>query len=161
MLESPAYRQILLYNGDTMKGYKMIDGEFRDDLSWVEKYRPDTVKDCILPDRIKNTFLEFVKKGDIPNLMLSGPAGTGKTTIARELCNDMNYEYMLLNASKERGIDAIRNVIQQVSSTISLEGKNKAIILDEADGLTIDAQAAIKASFEEHKRVRFILTCNT
>ena len=138
-----------------------MDADFKDDLIWVEKYRPTTVNECILPDRIKKTFLEFITKGTMPNLMLSGSAGTGKTTIARALCEDMNYEYMLLNASKERGIDMIRNTIQQVASTISLEGKNKAIILDEADGLTLEAQQAIKAAFEEHSRIKFILTCNT
>src|ERR1035437_7549877 len=131
-----------------------MDNEFKDDLLWVEKYRPTTVNECILPDRIKKTFLEFVKQKNMPNLLLSGSAGTGKTTIARALCTDMNYEYIVINASKERGIDLIRSTIQLVAGTISLDGKNKAIILDEADGLTLVAQAAIKAAFEEHSHAR-------
>lgn len=137
-----------------------MNQDFQDDLLWVEKYRPQTVKDCILPARIKKSFLDIVKQGNMPNLILSGSAGTGKTTIARALCNDMNYEYILINASKDRNL-ALIDKIAQIASTISLEGKKKAIILDEADGLNPqNAQPALRASMEENSHIRFILTCN-
>lgn len=136
------------------------DEEFQDDLLWVEKYRPKTVSECILPKRIKNSFLEIVKQKNMPNLLLAGTAGTGKTSIARALCNDMDYEYIIVNASKDRNLSLI-DKIAQVASTISLEGKNKAIILDEADGLNPQsAQPALRAAMEEYSHVRFILTCN-
>lgn len=139
-----------------------MSDEKQDDLLWVEKYRPKTVNECILPDRIKQIFLNFVSSGNLPNLLLSGGPGIGKTTIARALCNDMGYEYILINASDERNIDTVRGVIRQFSSTMSLEGKPKAIILDEADGLNPNsAQPALRAAIEEFSHMRFILTCNT
>jgi len=131
-----------------------------EEFVWAEKYRPKTVNECILPDRIKKTFLSMVAKKNIPNLMLSGGSGTGKTTAARALCAEIGYEVMFINASKNRGIDMIRSDIADVAGTISFEGKPKAIILDEADGLTFDAQQAIRASIEEYSKTRFILTCN-
>ena len=137
-----------------------MEEDFQDDLLWVEKYRPQTVAECILPDRIKKQFLDFVKQGNMPNLLLSGTAGTGKTTIARALCNDMDYECLLINASKDRNL-ALIDKISQVASTISLEGRQKAIILDEADGLNPQsAQPALRAAIEEYSHIRFILTCN-
>ena len=130
------------------------------ELIWADAYRPNTVADCILPDRIKKTFLDFVSKKNMPNLMLSGSSGTGKTTIARALCNDMGYESVIINASRERGIDMIRYTIKEVAGTISFEGKPKAIILDEVDGLGSEAQQALRGSIEEYPRTRFIMTCN-
>ena len=131
-----------------------------DDLLWVSKYRPKMVNDCILPNRIKKPFLEFVKQKSMPNLLLSGSAGTGKTSISKALCNDMGYEHYLINASRERNIDMVRDTIHQISSTISIDGKPKAIILDEADYLNPIAQGALRGAIEEFSHVRFILTCN-
>lgn len=132
-----------------------------DKLLWVESYRPKKVEDCILPKRIKDVFLAFVKHGNFPNLLLTGGPGIGKTTIARALCNDMGYEYILINASDQRNIDTVRTTIRDFSSTMSLEGKPKAIILDEADGLNPNsAQPALRAAIEEFSHMRFILTCN-
>ena len=131
------------------------------DMIWVEKYRPKTVKECILPDRLKKPFLAFVKKQTFPNLLLSGTAGTGKTTIAKALCNELDYDYIVINASDERNIDVVRGRIKNFASQTSLMGKKKAIILDEADGLNPQsAQPALRAAMEEFHTVRFILTCN-
>ena len=132
-----------------------------DDLVWAEKYRPKTVADCILPDRIKNMFLGFITQGKLPNLMLYGSAGTGKTSIARALCDNMDLESFVINASRDGRIDDIRNRITEIATTISFEGKQKCIILDEADGLSAAAQNALKAVIEEYSHTRFIFTCNT
>jgi DNA polymerase III delta prime subunit len=134
----------------------------RDDkLIWVEKYRPKTIEECILPNSIKNQFKGFIESGDFPNLLFTGTAGTGKTTSALALCNELNYETVVVNASDERNIDLVRNKIKTFASQSSLEGKRKAIILDEADGLNKQsAQPALRAAIEEYKRVKFILTAN-
>jgi len=128
---------------------------------WVERYRPHKVKECILPDRLKTTFQEYVDSGSIPNLMFSGPAGCGKTTIARALCEEIGLNHLFINSSDERGIDTLRTKIKGYASTISLTGGRKVIILDESDYITPDAQAALRASIEEFSdNCSFIFTCN-
>ena len=99
---------------------------------WVEKYRPKKITDCILPDSIKNTFLEFVGQKEIPNLLLSGGSGVGKTTVARALCEELKADYIIINGSEESGIDVLRNKIKQFASTVSLQSGSKVVILDEA-----------------------------
>jgi len=128
---------------------------------WCEKYRPKQVEDCILPDSIKATFQEYVNKKEIPNLLLSGSAGVGKTTIAKALCLQVNCDYMFFPASEERGIDLMRVKIKNYASTISFQGGRKVIILDEADNLTPDAQKALRSMMEEvSNNCSFIFTCN-
>jgi replication factor C small subunit len=128
---------------------------------WVEKYRPLKVDDCILSDEMKDTFKNFIKNKEIPNLMLTGSAGIGKTTIAKAICSEIGADYVMINASDERGIDTIRNKVKQFASTVSLTNQTKVIILDESDSMTPDAQKAIRGVFEEfYKNCRFILTCN-
>ncbi len=128
---------------------------------WVEKYRPLTVDDCILSDEMKDTFKNFIKNKEIPNLMLTGSAGIGKTTIAKAICSEIGADYVMINASDERGIDIIRNKVKQFASTVSLTNQTKVIILDESDSMTPEAQRAIRGVFEEfYKNCRFILTCN-
>lgn len=131
------------------------------DFLLVEKYRPHTVEDCILPDRIKSVFSEYVKEGNIPNLMLTGPAGCGKTTIAKAMCEQLGLNHLFINSSEERGIDMLRTKIKGYASTISLTGGRKVIILDEADYLTPEAQAALRGAIEEFsENCSFIFTCN-
>lgn len=129
---------------------------------WVEKYRPETIEDCIAPQKSKRFFLNVVKEGEVPNLLLHGSAGTGKTTIAKALCKQMRLNYLFINASDESGIDTIRHKIKSFASTISLTGNVKVVILDEADYLNPNsAQPALRAFIEEFsKNCRFILTCN-
>ncbi len=129
---------------------------------WVEKYRPKTVDECILPTELKKTFSEFVKDKHIPNLILSGSAGTGKTTIAKAMVEEIGSTWMLINGSEESGIDVLRTKIKNFASTVSLEGGRKYIILDEADYLNPQStQPALRGFMEEfHKNCGFILTCN-
>jgi replication factor C small subunit len=129
---------------------------------WVEKYRPQTIDDCILPDALKNTFKEFVKQGNIPNLLLSGTAGVGKTTVARALCNEMGCDYIIINGSDESGIDVLRNKIKNYASSMSLSGGRKVVILDEADYLNPNStQPALRGAIEEFaSNCSFIFTCN-
>jgi DNA polymerase III delta prime subunit len=128
---------------------------------WVEKYRPTTINDCILPDRLKKPFQEYVDKKEIPNLMLTGTAGVGKTTVARAMCDEIGVNHLYINASENRGIDVLRTTIRNYASTISLSGGKKVIILDEADYMTPDAQAAMRGAIEEFAaNCTFIFTCN-
>ena len=133
-----------------------------DTFLWVEKYRPKTVKDCILPKKLKDTFQEFVKDKHIPNLILSGSAGTCKTTIAKAMVEQICSTWMMINGSEESGIDVLRTKIKNFASTVSLEGGRKYIILDEADYLNPQStQPALRGFMEEfHKNCGFILTCN-
>lgn len=134
----------------------------REQFLWVEKYRPRTIRDCILPDNLKNTFQEFVDQDNIPNMLLSGTAGTGKTTIARALCEELGCDYIIINGSEESGIDVLRTKIKDFASTVSLAGKVKVVILDEADYLNPNStQPALRGFIEEFsKNCRFIFTCN-
>ena len=128
---------------------------------WVEKYRPQTVEETILPDTIKKIFKDFVKKGDLQNLLLAGGAGIGKTTIARALLNEIGADYIVINGSLERGIDVLRTTIAQFATTVSFTGGRKFIIIDEADNLTHDAQRGLRAHIEDFSaNCGFILTCN-
>ena len=131
------------------------------DILWVEKYRPSRVEDCILPENIKTTFQEYVNRKEIPNLLLSGTAGVGKTTIAKALCNEVGCDYIIINGSDESGIDTIRHNITNFAQTKSFDGGVKVVVLDEADGLTSQAQAALRNTMETYaKYCRFILTAN-
>lgn len=133
----------------------------REEFLWVEKYRPRTVAETILPDGIKATFQQFVDRNEIPNLMLPGGAGTGKTTIARALCEEVGADYIIINGSMNGGIDTLRNDIKNFASTVSFSGGRKIVILDEADYLTPQTQAALRNFMEEFsKNCGFILTCN-
>jgi len=134
------------------------------DFIWVEKYRPQTIDDCILPVNIKKTFRDFLNKGEIPNMLLSGPPGIGKTTVAKALCNELGVDFYVINGSDEgRFLDTVRNNAKNFASTVSLtsEAKHKVIIIDEADNTTSDVQLLLRASIEEFSRnCRFIFTCN-
>lgn len=128
---------------------------------WCQKYRPKTVSECILPERLKTVFQEFVNSGNIPNLLLTGTAGVGKTTVAIAMCEELDLDYLFINSSDERGIDTLRNKIKGYASTFSFEGKRKVIILDEADYITPEAQAALRGAIEEFSNnCTFIFTCN-
>ena len=128
---------------------------------YVEKYRPHKIEDCILPDRLKKVFQDYVTKGDIPNLMLTGTAGCGKTTVAKAMCEEIGVNHLFINSSDERGIDTLRTKIKGYASTVSLTGGRKVIILDEADYLTPEAQAGLRGAIEEFsENCSFIFTCN-
>jgi DNA polymerase III delta prime subunit len=136
----------------------------RNDFLWVESYRPQTIEDCILPEGIKKTFSDFLNKGEIPNLLLCGPAGCGKTTVAKALCNELGVDFYVINGSDEgRFLDTVRNNAKNFASTVSLssDAKHKVIIIDEADNTTNDVQLLLRAFTEEFSRnCRFIFTCN-
>ena len=131
-------------------------------LLWVEKYRPKRVEDCILPDTIKSTFQEYVNKKEIPNLLLSGSAGVGKTTIAKALCEEVGCDYIVINGSDESGIDVLRTKIKHYASSVSFTGGRKVIIIDEADYLNPNStQPALRGAIEEFSsNCSFIFTCN-
>ena len=133
-----------------------------EEFLYVEKYRPKTIEECILPKGLKDTFQEIVDKGTLPNMMFTGSAGVGKTTVARALCNELNLDYMMINGSEDGNIDTLRGKIKQFASTISLHGGQKVVILDEADYLNPQStQPALRGFIEEFsKNCRFILTCN-
>ena len=134
------------------------------DFLWVEKYRPKKIEHCILPSNVKETFASFVKQGEIPNLLLSGTAGVGKTTIAKALCNELGADFYVINGSDEgRFLDTVRNQAKSFASSVSLtsESKHKVIIIDEADNTTHDVQLLLRAAIEEFQNnCRFIFTCN-
>lgn len=129
---------------------------------WVEKYRPKSVDDAILPKHLKKTFKEILKTGEIPNLLFTGTAGVGKTTVAKALCNELGLDYLLVNGSEEGNIDTLRNKIKHFASTVSLQGGYKVVILDEADYLNPQStQPALRGFIEEFSNnCRFIMTCN-
>jgi len=129
---------------------------------WVEKYRPKRISDVILPDNLKNTFIKIVENKEIPNMLFTGGAGLGKTTVAKAICNELQLDYILVNGSEEGNIDTLRNKIKQFASTVSLQGGYKVVILDEADYLNAQStQPALRGFIEEFSNnCRFILTCN-
>ena len=131
---------------------------------WVEEYRPHTLEDCILPKNIKESFQAFRDKGEIPNLLLAGTAGVGKTTLAKALCDEIGASYIMINGSDEgRFLDTVRNKVKNFASTVSLASgaPHKVVIIDEADNTTNDVQLSLRAAVEEfHSNCRFIFTCN-
>ena len=132
------------------------------DFLWVEQYRPKTIDDCILPTSLKTLFSSFIKKGELTNLLLSGTPGIGKTTVAKAICEQLNCDWIMINASEEGGIDVLRDKIKNFASTVSLSGGKKVVIIDEADYLNPQStQPALRGFVEEfHGNCRFILTCN-
>lgn len=132
------------------------------DFLWVEKYRPHTIADTILPSRIKKVFQEIISTGEVPNMLLTGTAGLGKTTVARAICDELSLDYIVVNGSEEGNIETLRGKIKQFASSISLQGGYKVVILDEADYLNPQStQPALRGFIEEFSdNCRFILTCN-
>jgi len=130
---------------------------------WVEQYRPQKIDDCILPENIKKSFRGFVNQGEIPNLLLAGTAGIGKTTVAKALCEEIGASYIVVNGSDEgRFLDTVRNRVRQFATTVSLTsgGAHKVVIIDEADNTTSDVQLSLRTAVEEfHNNCRFIFTC--
>jgi DNA polymerase III delta prime subunit len=138
--------------------------ESRDDqFLWVEKYRPQTIDECVLPEALKNTFKEYIAQGELPTFLFSGTAGVGKTTVAKALCAEVGAEYIMINGSDEgRSIDVLRNTIRGFASTVSLTESNKIVIIDEADYMNANTvQPALRSFIEEFSNnCRFIFTCN-
>ena len=134
------------------------------DFLWVAKYAPKTIEDCILPENIKKTFSDFLNKGEIPNMLLAGPPGVGKTTVAKALCNELGVDFYVINGSDEgRFLDTVRNNAKNFASTVSLssDAKHKVVIIDEADNTGNDVQLLLRAFIEEFAgNCRFIFTCN-
>jgi DNA polymerase III delta prime subunit len=134
------------------------------DFLWVEEYRPHTLEDCILPVNIKNSFVGFIDQKEIPNLLLCGSAGVGKTTVAKAICDEIGASYIVINGSDEgRFLDTVRNKVRQFATTVSLTSKapHKVVIIDEADNTTQDVQLSLRTAVEEfHSNCRFIFTCN-
>ena len=129
---------------------------------WVEKYRPKTIDECILPQSLKTVFTQIIETGELPNMLFTGTAGLGKTTVAKALCNQLELDYIVINGSEEGNIDTLRGKIKQFASTVSLMGGYKVVILDEADYLNAQStQPALRGFIEEFaNNCRFILTCN-
>jgi DNA polymerase III delta prime subunit len=137
--------------------------EFRDDqFLWVEKYRPQKIDECVLPESLKDTFKQYISQGELPHFLLSGTAGVGKTTVAKALCNEIGADYIMINGSEESGIDTLRTKIKGFASTVSLTDSPKIIIIDEADYLQANStQPALRSFIEEFSaNCRFIFTCN-
>ena len=134
----------------------------RDEFLWVEKYRPKTINECVLSEGLKQTFSSFIEQGTIPNLLLTGSAGVGKTTVARAMLEQLGCDYIIINGSMNGNIDTLRNEIHQFASTMSFSGGRKYVILDEADYLNANStQPALRNFMEEFSRnCGFILTCN-
>jgi DNA polymerase III delta prime subunit len=135
----------------------------REQYLWVEKYRPQKIDDCILPESLKNTFKEFIASGELPNFLFCGTAGTGKTTAAKALCNEVGAEYIIVNGSDEgRKIETIRTTITSFAAAVSLDNRKRVVIIDEADYMNADSvQPALRAFIEEFSNnCRFIFTCN-
>ena len=132
------------------------------DFLWVEKYRPKTISETILPTSLKSVFNKMVETGELPNMLFSGTAGTGKTTVAKALCNELDLDYIIVNGSEEGNIETLRGKIKQFASSVSLQGGYKVVILDEADYLNPQStQPALRGFIEEFSNnCRFILTCN-
>lgn len=132
------------------------------DFLWVEKYRPETIADIILPNSLKKPLKHIVESGELPNMLFTGTPGTGKTTVAKALCKEMHLDYIVINGSEEGNIDTLRTKIKQFASSVSLQGGYKVVILDEADYLNAQSfQPALRGFIEEfYKNCRFVLTCN-
>lgn len=133
----------------------------KDHMLWVEKYRPHKIEDCILPDAMKVTFQEYVNRKEVPNLLLSGTAGIGKTTVAKAMCDEIGIDYLVINGSDNRGISTIQTDVKNYATSMSFSGGKKVVIIDEADNLTADAQKALRGIIEEVSiNCSFIFTCN-
>lgn len=134
----------------------------REHIVWMEKYRPRKIDDCILPQGLKDTFKGIIKSGELPHMLLAGSAGIGKTTVAKALCDELDFTHIMINASDDRNIDTLRTTVKQFASSLSFNGKRKVIILDEADYLNPQSfQPALRGVMEEFsKNCSFILTCN-
>ena len=133
------------------------------DFLWVEEFRPNRVSDCVLPSQIKEVFQGFVNDGRIPNLLLSGPPGVGKTTIAKAMCDEIGVDHLMINGSNEgRNIDTVRTLLQQYCSSVSMSGGRKVVIVDEADYMNAESvQPALRGFIEKFSaNVSFIFTCN-